>query len=155
MIRQQQPRTLNSITPDSRIRVGLYLQGGPYTAPPNAQQHVVGTQVPHVAVIPQSMMGITPSLALPPSEVAIMLGQVTALVMLSLTGIIISTGEVGAICCLPLGLLLCLPGALYAKQKKSDYFMIVGLNPPTSPFTWVALVVCVLIWLASLIIPFL
>ena len=81
-----------------------------------------------------------------------MLGQVSALVAISLTGLFLASGEMGAVCCLPLGLLLAIPGALFAKQKKEDYFMIVGVNPPTHPITWVALTFCVFICIFSFII---
>ena len=81
-----------------------------------------------------------------------MLGQVISLVIISLTGFVLASGEIGAVCCLPLGLLLALPGALYAKQKKSDYFMVMGVNPATHPITCVALIFCVFICIFSFFI---
>ena len=111
---------------------------------------------PHVQPVVDSQQQtlITPMLLQPISNhpIYIMLGQVISLVIISLTGFVLASGEIGAVCCLPLGLLLALPGALYAKQKKSDYFMVMGVNPATHPITWVALIFCVFICIFSFFI---
>ncbi len=132
------------------------MQGGIRPPPSHAYSPDQSLLQPHVqpVVNPQQNTLITPMLLQPVLNhpIYIMLGQVSALVVISLTGFVLASGEIVAVCCLPLGFLLALPGALYAKQKKSDYFMVMGVNPPTHIITWVALIFCVFICIFSFFI---
>jgi hypothetical protein len=85
----------------------------------------------------------------PPPPISIMYGQVASLAIISLTGFTLASGSVFAVFCFPLGFLLALPGALYAKQKKLNYFMATGENPPTHPITRASLIACVFICIFS------
>ena len=144
------------------------MQGGPPEPPakappiltPSIQDSVVmggvvqqqAVYIPQGSTITSPLGQLTATTAVPFS---ITVGQIAALAVISLTALTIAAGGMAGICCLPLGLLFSFPGALYAKQKKDDYFMIIGAYPPTHPLTWAALIACIIICIASLVIPFL
>ena len=108
--------------------------------------------IPQGPTVTSPLGQLTATTAVPFS---ITVGQIAALAVISLTAVTIAAGGMAGICCLPLGLLFTFPGALYAKQKKDDYFMIIGAYPPTHSLTWIALVACIIICIASLALSFL
>jgi len=105
--------------------------------------------IPQGPTVTSPLGQLTATTAVPFS---ITVGQIAALAVISLTAVTIAAGGVAGICCLPLGLLFSFPGALYAKQKKDDYFMIIGAYPPTHPSTWIALAITIVICVISLMV---
>ena len=105
----------------------------------------VVVQQPTMMYVPiANMMQAQPS-------IPITIGQVSALVILTLTSIVISSGGIANILFVPIGILLSLPGALYAKVKKGEYFMKVGAYPPTHTLTWISLIICIFTFVSSIV----
>ena len=125
--------------------------------PEERQELLVLPPVTGDVVVQQPTMMFVPigNMVQTPPSIPITIGQVSALAMLTLTGIIVSSGELMTILFLPIGMLLSLPGALYAKVKKNDYFMETGVYPPTHTTTWISLLICIVVCVAAVTTPIL